>query len=448
MTNPAPGGVVLAAGASERMGRAKALLMFRDETFVERAVRVLREGGAEKIVVVSSAETADAIRKTLAGVPDVEVVVNPKPEGGMISSVRVGVRALGEAARAQGAIVSLVDTPEVEPWVVARLVRSARPGDVVLIPEFPDGDGHPIVLTPEGVARLDDDLPRGLKTLIDRAGAGAVRVPLGGLRPRDCDDAEAYAALVARHAGRQVRPGAPRPWLGTALSSVVLFGAASAFGLWTSEPLFRPSDAATAGFFFASAIAGCAAGVFQDRASYRTALPQAALFTALAAFRRVGYSGWEAYLVEAIAVAAVVLFHETGHTLGRILRAPPGALEEAYAAEGRLVARRILRGVAWGLALCVPAFALAGVAQGAAAYVCFAAAGAALGAVFVRSAGSLSAPWLGAIPAAAAGLSAAVRFPRAFPGQSLVLAGGAFLFAGVATLAASLAEALRGRGRL
>ncbi len=53
-------GVVLAAGAGRRFGMPKALVEHRGELFVERAARVLAEGGCAPVVVVLGA-AADTV---------------------------------------------------------------------------------------------------------------------------------------------------------------------------------------------------------------------------------------------------------------------------------------------------------------------------------------------------------------------------------------------------
>ena len=52
--------IVLAAGESRRMGKPKALLRFRDRTFLEQIVTILRSSRADRITVVLGAQ-ADVI---------------------------------------------------------------------------------------------------------------------------------------------------------------------------------------------------------------------------------------------------------------------------------------------------------------------------------------------------------------------------------------------------
>ncbi len=86
--------VVLAAGASRRLGRAKQSLEIGGETLLERAVRVAVEAGLEPVIVVVR------IADVAVGLRGCEVVVNELADEGMASSIRVGVaraRELGVA---------------------------------------------------------------------------------------------------------------------------------------------------------------------------------------------------------------------------------------------------------------------------------------------------------------------------------------------------------------
>lgn len=111
--------VVLAAGASRRLGRPKQLVTFEGEALLQRAVRVAREAGCAPVVVVLGAR-AEEIE---AAVPleGVRVVRNPEWDEGMASSIRVGVRALGEP---EGVLVMACDMPLVSAEHVKALMAA------------------------------------------------------------------------------------------------------------------------------------------------------------------------------------------------------------------------------------------------------------------------------------------------------------------------------------
>jgi CTP:molybdopterin cytidylyltransferase MocA len=104
--------VVLAAGASTRLGEPKQLVVLGGETLLERAVRVAREAGCSPVVVVVGAEHVQVLENSLLG--DVVTVINDKWREGMASSIRLGVRSLAFAAKdAEGVLLMACDQPAV-----------------------------------------------------------------------------------------------------------------------------------------------------------------------------------------------------------------------------------------------------------------------------------------------------------------------------------------------
>ena len=141
MSAPPPlrvAGVVLAAGEGRRFGRPKAVVELEGERLVDRAVRVLRDGGCADVLVVSGAVALD--------VPGARVVPNPDWAGGMASSLRAGVTA---ASAYDAVLLMLVDLPGVTPACVAR-VRDALADRRSLVVATYDGHwGHPVGLGAE-----------------------------------------------------------------------------------------------------------------------------------------------------------------------------------------------------------------------------------------------------------------------------------------------------------
>ena len=97
--------VVLAAGASSRLGRAKQTVVVGGETLVERAVRVAMEAGLAPVIVVvrDEGELAAGLR-----VRGCEVVVNAEASEGIASSIRCGVERCRELG-AQGILLMTCD---------------------------------------------------------------------------------------------------------------------------------------------------------------------------------------------------------------------------------------------------------------------------------------------------------------------------------------------------
>jgi molybdenum cofactor cytidylyltransferase len=117
--------VVLAAGASTRLGEPKQLATLGGETLLERAVRVAREAGCLPVVVMVGAEYGHVLGNSVLG--DTVTVINDKWEEGMASSIRLGVRALEFAAGdAEGVLLMTCDQPAVTAKHLGRLMTRAE----------------------------------------------------------------------------------------------------------------------------------------------------------------------------------------------------------------------------------------------------------------------------------------------------------------------------------
>ncbi len=121
--------VLLAAGASVRMGKPKQLIEAGGKALVVRAVEAALASAAWPVVVVLGAN-AEKIRPMLARLP-VLVAENPTWGEGMASSLRAGVNTLRTFSRAlDGALVAVADQPAFSAGAIAQLV-DARAGQVL-----------------------------------------------------------------------------------------------------------------------------------------------------------------------------------------------------------------------------------------------------------------------------------------------------------------------------
>lgn len=115
------GAVILAAGASKRLGEPKQLLVLGGETLLERAVRVARAAECSPVVVVLGA-SAEVIRAGCE-LDNAVVVMNEDWAEGMGSSVRVG---LGVMRRLDACIVMTCDMPAVTVGHLRALMSSGE----------------------------------------------------------------------------------------------------------------------------------------------------------------------------------------------------------------------------------------------------------------------------------------------------------------------------------
>jgi molybdenum cofactor cytidylyltransferase len=169
-------GVVLAAGASRRMGRPKALLSFGPggEPFVVRIVRTMFDAGLLHAIVVHRPADA-ALRSTVAPLgPGVTTIANPEPERGQLSSLLTAIER-AEDMGAHGVLVMPVDIPAVRAGTIRLALdefrRNAAP--IVRVTHRTQ-HGHPVIFgagTFDELRRADSAL--GAKAVL-RAHAGAL----------------------------------------------------------------------------------------------------------------------------------------------------------------------------------------------------------------------------------------------------------------------------------
>jgi molybdenum cofactor cytidylyltransferase len=186
-------GIILAAGASSRMGTPKALLDYRGETFLNRLIRVL--GTVCDPVIVVLGYDADEIRAQVSG--RARFVINPDPSRGQLSSLQT---ALAEVpADAEGFLFIPVDCPSAEPSTVERIVGAfhAPERPLLVIPRHEGNRGHPVcarrelieeflALPPEGQAKEVVRCHADRTHYLDTFDSGVLN---------DIDDPEAYRIL-------------------------------------------------------------------------------------------------------------------------------------------------------------------------------------------------------------------------------------------------------------
>lgn len=139
--------IVLAAGASSRMGQAKAALRLgaTGETVVSHVVRTLLAGGVPEVVVVAGAHI-DAVRVAMApNEPRARVIEHPGWQQGQLSSLLAGLDAI-DGPLLEGAMVTLVDVPMVRPSTVAAVVAAWRRSRAPIVrPANGARHGHPVI---------------------------------------------------------------------------------------------------------------------------------------------------------------------------------------------------------------------------------------------------------------------------------------------------------------
>jgi molybdenum cofactor cytidylyltransferase len=160
--------ILLAAGGSTRMGRAKQLLPYRDTTLLRHAVGVALESRSGRVVVVIGSQ-AQKMRVELGDLP-VDIVENLQWETGMGSSIKAGMAALLGVERPDALVIMLCDQPGVTAALLDQMIEiHEQQGPKVVASEYGEVAGVPALFDVslfDELLHLDDWA--GARVLIQR----------------------------------------------------------------------------------------------------------------------------------------------------------------------------------------------------------------------------------------------------------------------------------------
>jgi CTP:molybdopterin cytidylyltransferase MocA len=133
-------GILLAAGSGSRLGQPKALVELGGETLAARGVAMLRDGGADPVLLVTGAVPVT--------IPEALAVHNPDWSTGMGSSLATGLSALNDSD-VGAAVIALADQPLVGAEAVRRLIAAYRDGASVVVAAYAGQARNPVLIARE-----------------------------------------------------------------------------------------------------------------------------------------------------------------------------------------------------------------------------------------------------------------------------------------------------------
>jgi molybdenum cofactor cytidylyltransferase len=145
-------------------------------SFLARILKTLAEGEAHPRLVV--------VRDLAGGIAEEarahggEVLLNPDPSPGPVSSLQVGLHAL--SPEAEGAFFAPVDHPLFSAETVLALTRAFRSHRPPLVlPSYEGWRGHPVLFSRDLFPELlEEDLPEGARTVVRRYLEGRLQLPV------------------------------------------------------------------------------------------------------------------------------------------------------------------------------------------------------------------------------------------------------------------------------
>jgi len=164
--------IILAAGASQRMGRIKPLLELEGETFTEHIAGVLRSARILDQVIVIGSE-AEEIRKKLTQFEG-KITINHKWPDGQLSSIIAGLDAIISPDLA-GIMLCPVDHPLISQSLLVDLLQGFwKSGKNIIIPSYQGKRGHPVIFGKKLFDEIRNAPPDGGARYVVRSNPGDI----------------------------------------------------------------------------------------------------------------------------------------------------------------------------------------------------------------------------------------------------------------------------------
>ena len=188
-------GIILAAGASSRMGATKQLMPFGNTTLLGRVVQQATASRLHEVIVVLG---HDAVRiMDSVDLSGTRIVKNPAYRHGQSTSIKKGIEALSSPCTA--AMFLLGDQPFVTTAIIDKLIKSYQTAHrPIAIPYHNGKRGNPVIIARSLFDRLNSlsgDV--GARTLFGEYRTSILRVNISDPAVvRDIDTRKDYEKLI------------------------------------------------------------------------------------------------------------------------------------------------------------------------------------------------------------------------------------------------------------
>jgi len=191
--------LLLAAGASKRMGKPKQLLPWGNKTLIEHQIHVLLETNNKVSVVLGA--YSDKISGIIKKFP-IEIYTNKDWKNGMGSSISYGLKMLLEKhPEVDAVLISLIDQPLIKSTHFKKMTDLFQPGNNEIIVSYSKKgwSGSPVLFDKvyfKELLKLKGD--EGAKRIVHKY-RNSVKLIDGGALLKDVDTYQVYLDLLGTY---------------------------------------------------------------------------------------------------------------------------------------------------------------------------------------------------------------------------------------------------------
>ncbi|MBW4841712.1 MAG: nucleotidyltransferase family protein [Paenibacillaceae bacterium] len=184
--------LILAGGASRRMGQPKLLLPAPQGSLLKQTIHQALAAGNVRVAVIAP-ESGPLRREHTEGLP-IEWLTTALAERGLGATLAAGVRQLEEHHTPAAVMILLGDQPEISPEAIRQVTDAfTQIGAGIVQSRYDDRPAHPVLFTAElfsELMALDGDA--GAKELLHLYQDHLYSVRIPGMAPQDIDTPEEY----------------------------------------------------------------------------------------------------------------------------------------------------------------------------------------------------------------------------------------------------------------
>lgn len=195
-------GIVLAAGASSRMGQPKMLLPYKQKTIIHHVIETALRSNVDHVIVVINPQV-DGLVQEASLLDERNIIPNDQFQAGMSTSVKKGIHSLPEQTEA--AVILLGDQPEISEQAINKVIDTyyaKNKPSIVRAAFWNNEKGHPILFKHTmfpSLLQVEGD--SGGKAVIQMYSDEIVYAELDQRNIPDVDTFEDYERLVKGKGG-------------------------------------------------------------------------------------------------------------------------------------------------------------------------------------------------------------------------------------------------------